>query len=312
MQWMNEDEQALATSVYEAIQRSSNYSTRSMQAREFKVGVSDLGFCSERVRRMLSQETPDDQDVLPAWIGTAIGDHAEQAICAMWPHAIRQAEVSVVLRGERADYNIGGHPDVLVDNTVIDVKTVRGLGTVRRTGPSQQQQFQRHCYAKGAHQAGLIPGPLDQVQVANVWIDRAADERELHVHMEPYSEDVVTSAGWWLDDVIYAYLQHESARKEPPREMCEKVCGFYSTCRALDTDVEGLLTDDTVLAAVDLYKEGTLMERTARMMKDQAKAHLDGITGSTGEFAVRWTHVNESEVSYVRGGYDRLDIRRLK
>lgn len=310
--WMDEEEADLASSVYEAIQRSSNYSVRSMQSRDFRVGISDLGWCSERTRRMLGQETPDDRDMLPAFIGTAIGDHTEAAIADMWPNAIRKAEVTVVLHGERADYNIGGHPDVLIDNKVIDVKTSRGLGTARRTGPSQQQQFQRHCYALGAWNAGLLTGPLEDVQVANVWIDRAGDERECHVHMEKYNPDVVQAAGWWLDDVIYAYLHSEEARKEPPREMCEKVCGFYATCRAMDTDVQGLLTDDGVLAAVDMYREASDLERAARLLKDQAKSHLGGITGSTGEYAVRWVHVNEAEVNYVRGGYDRLDVRKVK
>jgi hypothetical protein len=309
---MNEEEQALAATVYEAIQLSSNYSHRSMQARAFQVGISDLGWCSERTRRMLQQETPDDSDALAAFIGTAIGDHVERAVTDAWPHAIRQAGVSVTLQGERGVYNISGHPDLLVDNTVIDVKTARGLGVARRTGPSQQQQFQRHCYAKGAVESGLLTGPLDKVKVANVWIDRAADEHEAHVHMEPYSEQVVESAGWWLDDVVYAYVHGEEARKEPAREVCEKVCGFYSTCRAMDTDVEGLLTDDETLAAVDMFSEGTRLEREGKRLKDQARSHLSGITGSTGEYTVRWTHINESEVAYTRGGYERLDIRRVK
>lgn len=309
---MRPEEADLATSVYAAIQRSSNYSTRSLQSRNFQVGVSDLGWCSERTRRMLLRETPDDRDMLPAWIGTAIGDHAEQAIVDMWPHAIRQADITVHLTGDRGTYAVNGHPDVVVDNTVIDVKTSRGLGKPRRTGPNQQQQYQRHCYALGAYEAGLLPGPLEDVKVANVWIDRSADERDVHVHMENYNPEVVQEAAWWLEDVIYAYTHNEEARKEPPREMCEKTCGFYSTCRALDTDVEGLLSDDGVLAAVDMYREAGGLEKQARMLKDQAKAALDGITGSTGEYLVRWTRVNTAEVHYTREGYDRLDVRRIK
>jgi len=311
--WMSDEERELATSVYEAIQRSSNYSDRSMQSRDFKVGISDIGWCSERTRRMLMREQPDDRDVLPAWIGTALGDHAEQAVCKMWPHAKRQVEVTVTLTGDRGEYHVSGHPDLIVDDKVIDVKTERGLSLARRRGPSQQQQFQRHCYALAAWEAGHFPGlSLDEVKVANVWIDRSADDRDLYVHMEPYNPEVVQDAAWWLDDVVYAYVHGEEARKEPPREMCEKVCGFYSTCRALDTDVEGLLTDDGVLAAVDMYREAGQLEKQARQLKDQAKSALDGITGSTGEFLVRWTHVNQAEVAYTREGYDRLDIRRIK
>lgn len=306
---MDEQEENLAASIYEAIQRQTNWSARAIQSREFKVGISDLGFCSERTRRMLAQETPDDRDMLPAFIGTALGDHVEQAVQAMWPHAIRQATVSVRLAGERGIYNVGGHPDMIVDNTVIDFKTSRGLSIARRKGPSQQQQFQRHCYAAGAIEAGYVDS---DVKVANVWIDRSADDRDLYVHMEPYDPGVVEQAGWWLDDVIYAYIHHEEARKEPPRELCEKACGFYATCRALDTDVEGLLTDDTVLAAVDMYRDGVEMLKQGNRLKEQAKAHLSDVRGSTGEYTVRWTHINGTHVEYDREAYDRLDVRRIK
>lgn len=313
LRYMDDDEEGLATSVYEAIQRHTNFSTRSRQSKEFKVGISDLGFCSERTRRMLNQQVPDDRDMLPAWIGTALGDHAEQAVLEMWPHAIRQAEVTVRLVGERGAYNVSGHPDLIVDDKLIDVKTTRGLSIARRKGPSQQQQFQRHCYAVGAWNGGFFGDlPLEQVKVANVWIDRAGDDRELYVHMEAFDPKVVEAAGWWLDDVIYAYVHGEEARKEPPRELCEKACGFYATCRALDTDVEGLLTDDTVLAAVDMYREGVDMLREGSRLKDQAKAHLTDVRGSTGEYTVRWVHINGGRVEYDREGYDRLDVRRIK
>lgn len=313
VRYMNDDEEALAASVYEAIQLASNYSARSLQSREFKVGISDLGFCSERVRRMLDKQVPDDRDVLPAWIGTALGDHAEQAVTAMWPHAHRQVEVTVRLIGERGTYNVTGHPDLIVDDKLVDIKTGRGLGVARRSGPSQQQQFQRHCYAVGAWNAGYFGDlALEDVKVANVWIDRAADERELYVQMEPFDPQVVEQAGWWLDDVIYSFIHQEEARKEPPREMCEKVCGFYPTCRAMDTDVEGLLTDETVLTAVDMYRDGLTMVREGERLKDQAKAHLTDVRGSTGEFNVRWTHVNGTHVEYDRAGYERLDIRKIK
>lgn len=312
--YMNDDEAALAASVYEAIQRASNYSDRSMQSRQFKVGISDLGFCSERVRRMLDNQVPGDKDMLPAWIGTALGDHAEQAVMAMWPHAHRQVEVTVRLIGERGTYNVTGHPDLIVDDKLVDIKTGRGLGLPRRSGPSQQQQFQRHCYAVGAWNAGYFGDlPLEEVKVANVWIDRAADERELYVQMEAFDPGVVEQAGWWLDDVIYAYIHQEEARKEPPREMCFKVCGFAPECRGADIrDEQGLITDDGILTAVDMYREGLDLVKEGEKLKDQAKAHLTEVNGSTGEYAVSWTHVNGGEVSYTRGAYERLNIRRTK
>ena len=309
---MTPDEQHLADQIYGAVQAASNFSERAQQSADFRIGISDLGFCSEKVRRMVAGIPEPVTDKLPAFIGTALGDHIEEACMALWPEAIRQPEVSITLRGDGGTYAVRGHPDlVLPDGLVIDVKTTRGLETVRRTGPSRQQQYQRHCYGLGAYEAGLFNEDvhLEDVKVANVWLDRAADDRELFVHMEPLSLELIQEAAWWVDDVAYAYTQGEAARKEPAREVCAKTCGHFATCRALDTDVEGLLTDREVVTAVDLYRDGLDLERQGKRLKDQAKAALTGVSGSTGKFSVRWVHVNESEVHYTRGAYDKLDVR---
>jgi hypothetical protein len=312
---MNPDEQALAEAVYAAIQQSANYSERSQQSADFRMGISDLGWCSEKVRRMIAGIPEPVTDKLQAFIGTALGDHVEAACLAQWPDAIRQPEVSVLLHGDGGNYEVVGHPDlVLPDGRVIDVKTVRGLQSVKRTGPSRQQQFQRHCYALGAYQAHLFDPSitLADVQVANVWLDRAGDEREAFVQMEPFEQNIVYEAAMWLDDVVYAYLHESEAAKEPAREVCAKMCGHFATCRALDTDVEGLLTDNEVLVAVDMYRDGLALEKEAARLKDQAKAALTGVSGSTGKFTLRWVHVNPTEVSYTRAGYERLDVRPVK
>lgn len=312
---MNDAEQALAESVYAAIQSASNYSERSQQQADFRIGISDLGWCSERVRRMVAGIPEPVTDKLAAFIGTAIGDHAERACAAIWPGALTQVDVKVTLIGDGGTYEVSGHPD-LIDpaGTVIDFKTSRGLSRPRRTGPDQQQQFQRHCYGLGAFEGGWFNKDvgIEDVKVANVWIDRAADDHEVYVHMEPLSLDVIQTAAWWLDDVAYAYLNDQEARKEPAREICAKACGHFATCRALDTDVHGLLTDDGVLTAVDMYREGAALERRGKKLKDEAKAELDGITGSTGKFSVRWTRVNATHVEYDRGAYDRLEVREVK
>jgi len=314
---MDDDEKQIAAALYGAMQDMSNYSARSLQAQAFQVGVSDLGFCSERTRRMLDQQVPEDTDMLAAWLGTAIGDHAEQAAIRLWPHGVRQSEVSVTLHGESGrDYVLTGHPDFILpdEGIVIDFKTDYGLGTVKRTGPSRQQQFQRNMYAKAAWQMGMFPLALrlQDIRVANVWIDRAGIDKELHVDMKPYDESIVEEATQWLDDMVYAYINGEEARKEPPREMCAVVCGFYRVCRAYDTDVEGLLTDTVALTGVQMYQEGLALEKQGKKLKDEAKQHLRGITGSTGEYMVRWTHINETVVPEShRAAYDKLDVRPI-
>lgn len=312
---MTREEEGMATAIYAAVMASSRYSERALQAQSYQVGISDLGWCSERTRRMLAQMVPDDTDLLPAFLGTAIGDYVEAAIHEhLWPDALVQQEVSVRLTGHTRHYDVPGHPDIIrPDWGVLDVKTDRGLSIPRRVGPNFQQQFQRHCYTKGAHDAGLLTIPLEDAMVGNVWFDRAADDKFCYVQVEPYDPLMVEAAAMWLDEVVYAHLNDSEARKEPPREMCRVTCGFFETCRALDTDVTGLLTDETVLASVRMYREGLEMEKAGKRLKDQAKPHLAGIDGSTGAEAVRWIHVNESVIRPgVRKAHERLSITPLK
>ena len=313
---MNEEEQLLADDVYDAIMASSRYSKRSKQSSEFRMGVSDLGFCSERMRRMIDRQVPDDTDLLAAFVGTWLGEGVEVAIAAMYPGAIIQADVSLVLEGDHGTYRLGGHPDVILPDQglLLDVKTDYGLGTIARQGPTQQQQFQRHGYAKGAHDAGLFGDlPLEEVRVANFWLDRAAIDKYGHVQMEQFDPEYIRQAAEWLDDVVYAYTQEEEARKEPPREMCAVTCGFFTSCRAFDTDAQGLITDPSILDHIEAYTEAQQEESAARKRKDQAKRHLEGIKGSTGEFTVRWIHVNESITGpSLRRAHDKLEIRKIR
>lgn len=315
---MDEEEQAVADMVYSAIQNFSKNSDRGLKAQNFEVGVSDLGYCSERLRRMLDRQVPEDTDLLQAFIGTALGDHVEQAVEKSHDFAgnvLTQAAVRVPLQGETRTYDVTGHPDILmpVSGVVLDTKTSFGLALARRVGADQQKRFQRHLYAKGAHLAGYFEMPLEEVRVGNVWIDRSGVEKNVHVELEPYSEEVVAEAARWLDAVVYAYLNGEEAMKEPAREVCAATCGFFRVCRAYDTDVTGLLSDPTVLAAVEMYQEGLAMERDGKRLKAQAKPALDGIGGSTGQFSVRWIHVNESLVpEHTRRPYDKIEIRKLK
>lgn len=309
---MTAEEDQLAREFYAAVQRATNESARSVQASAHRIGVSDLGFCSERVRRHIDGQQVPDTDKLAAFIGTAMGDHVEAAVLASFPNMIRQAEVAITLVGDNGTYTLSGHPD-LIDpaGRVIDVKTVDGLGRIRRTGPTQQQQFQRHCYAKAAHDAGLFHDDvaLADVTVSDIWFDRSAREKEAYVHTDPYSQEVVDLAAVWLDDIVYAYAHGETARKEPPREMCFAACGFAPECRGGDTDARGLITDPEQLAAVEMMREAITLEKQARLLKDEAKAALKDVSGSTGRYTVRWIKVGGGYVAYERPPYERLDIR---
>ena len=315
---MTPDDDDLAKRIYAALMDSSLNSVRAKKQQGFQLGVSDLGFCSERIRRTLDEQVPEDTDVLTAWIGTALGEAAEQSVAAAWDtEVVAQAEVKVTLTGEQNQYTLTGHPDLLfpVETMMLDGKTTYGLSDVERNGPNQQQQFQRHLYGLGAYANGLFPNATspEQVTVGNFWIDRAGIDKRVHVDTEPLDMEVVREATRWLDDVVYAFVNGEEARKEPPREMCAVTCGFYRTCRAFDTDVEGLITDEVQVRNIAQYDEGREMAKAGKRLMDQAKQQVRGVEGFTDEFAVRWTHVNETVVpSFTRRGYDTLDIKRRK
>lgn len=315
---MDDGERALAEEIYGAIQSSQHEAPRSQQSAEFRVGISDLGYCSERLRRTLNHDTPDTQrDMLTAFAGHALGDWIEQAACTIWPDAIRQAEVSITLPSDDGihGYHIFGHPDLIRPmGLLIDVKTDYGLDIVRRVGPSKQQWFQRHLYAQASHECGLFDDDvkLEDVMVANVWMDRACIDKELHVDMEPFDHRAVVEAAEWLDEVVYRYRHDQVAPKEPPREVCEATCGFFESCRGGEVVVEGLLTDPTVVAAAAMYEEGLSFERDGKRLKDQAKAHLEGVSGSTGKFSVRWINIEGGEVAYTRQPSRRLQVKAIK
>lgn len=301
----------LAARIYRAIQNYTVNDERGQQTQQFKVGVSDLGYCSERTRRMLDRQTYDHEpDMLKAFLGTAIGDHAERAIEVSWDSpVIRQSEVTLRMRGMGGrHYDVTGHPDIVIpaENLVLDGKTSFGLAMAERLGADQQKRFQRHAYGMGALLAGMLDTDKpEDVVVGNFWLDRSGKEQRVHVEAEPLSMDVLAAAEEWLDAVVYAFLNGEEAQKEPAREVCATTCGFYRTCREYDTDVRGLLTDPEVVEAINMYDQGQDMERVGKSLKEQAKPFLTDISGSTGEFTLRWIHVNAARP------YDKIEVRRV-
>lgn len=309
---MTEEEELLADQLYAAIQRQQHHSPRSEQAREFIMGVSDIGTCKEKTRRILAGIPEEgEQDYLAAFLGTAIGREFEEAVELSYPDAVTQATVSTTVQGAKYEYRVVGHPDILLPWGVLDGKTRDGLQLAEKVGPSKQQLFQRHLYAKAAYEAGYFSVPLGEVKTGNVWIDRSGAEKRLVVHLDVFSEEIVAEAGLWLDDVYYAWEHDEPAEKEPPRSWCERACGHFSDCRGIDSDVTGLIDDPWMLAAVQQHQEALAMERKAKQMKEEAKETLRGVTGNTGELQVRWIHVNNAQYTTTRAAHSRLSITRL-
>jgi hypothetical protein len=314
-------QEEMADQIKTALWTATTSDERSTQSANYQIGISDLGWCSERTRRMLAQEDPEDTDMYTAWLGTVIGAAAEEAIREhAWPNALIQQTVTLVLKGDEFTYTIPGHPDIILpEGVLLDVKTNDGLMVAERTGMDERQKkFQRHGYALAAHEAGLFnPGvELADVLVGNVWLDRSGADSKPLVRLEPYDPEVTRETLEWLEEVIYAYKHGEVARKEPPREMCAKTCGFFATCRAYDTDVSGLLTEESVVAALQMYLEGGDLARVGAQMKEQAKAALREVEGFAlidgKRVSLRWTHVNETLTKpSVRRAHDKVEVKVL-
>lgn len=313
---MTPEEQAVADKIDAAIYHFMENTERTLQAKSLRIGCSDVGFCSTKVLRMLAGEESDGQEtMMPALIGSAVGDYVEQAVAKSDDTVITQASIEVTLRGDSGrQYVIAGHPDIIWGNLVLDCKAPNGTAVQQRRGPSAQQQYQRNLYALGAWEQGLLGDiPLDEVRVGNVWIDRSGQEEHVYVQIEAFNPEVVREAGQWIDEIVEAYLNGHEVMKEPPREVCARFCGYYSVCRALDTDAEGLITDEKQLIAVDMYREGMDLEKQGSALKSQAKAVLQGVNGSTGEWLIRWVHVGPVETKpSIRAAHDKISFSKVK
>lgn len=315
---MNDRETWIADEVRKAVNEWSNSTERSEQSKEFRLGPSDIGYCSERVRRMLDRQVPEDEvEWNKAFLGTWIGDGLEAAIQKRWPNALTQVELHVDLETDTRTFRLLGHADLLEpdEGWLLDFKAKNGLNFIRRQDTADQgYQFQRHLYCLGAWQSGLFPKfeRVEDLMVGNIYYDRSGTEATPHVQMEPFSWEVIHAATEWLGEVVYNFLQGEEARKEPAREVCESTCGFFTKCRAYDTDVEGLITDEKQIGAIEMYVEGSAMISQGKRMQNEAKLRLAGVEGHTSDRTVRWVQINGGPVSYMQDPYQRLSLTKRK
>lgn len=303
----------VAGMVRQAIDSSMNESDRSKWAESNHLGVSDIGTCHEYVRRMiLGVPWSDEQeDFAAAFVGTAVGDLAERAMARLFGDKVQiQRKVIVTLDVRSYQFALPGTADIiLLDDGLIDVKTKDGLGVVMRTGPSLQQKFQLVLYAKALIDEGVL---TEDAMIGNAFIDRSGRDPQPYVYGFRYSPALLQEAINWLDDVVYAIDNDEVAEKDPPRAWCFKCCPYATDCRGNDTDVEGLLMDPEIVDAIEVYREANETIRAAEKDKRSAVSVLEGITGSTGKFTLRWIDIGPSEVAFTRAGYKRIDIRPVR
>ncbi|MBU6278734.1 MAG: hypothetical protein KGN78_05765 [Actinomycetales bacterium] len=299
----------------QAIHDYSYADPRSKQSRDGILGPSDLGFCRQKaVLTTREVARTDETNEAAARIGTAIHRYVAQAFAQANQGWIADSEK--VTATFPSGVAISGTPDLICpsDNAIIDVKTVDGFEWVKRNGTSQNHKYQRHAYALGAMQAGLLDGS-QTVYVGNMYIDRSGKEPEPFFIIEEFDPSLTGEVDSWIGDVIYAVKNGEDASRDIPAAVCEKICPFFTACRGgLEVHDGGTLIEDAeLLAAVDMYVEARELSSHAEQMKKEAQRALSGINGSTGTYQVRWVEVAPTTIqSFEKAGYLRMDVRKVR
>lgn len=292
-------------------------SSRSKQAADGILGPSDIGFCRQKASLMTRGIAATDSP--PKWaaaVGTALHNYIEAAIKEAHPDwlvgSIDGMRVTATLPSAA---EISGHPDIVVPsaNAVLDIKTVDGFQWVKREGTSLQHKYQRHLYAMGLIQAGILDGSKT-VLVGNIYFDRSGKEAEPLVLVEDMDPTLTNEIDSWVQDVIYSVNHGEDASRDVPAAVCERICSHFTVCRgSLETQEGEFIDNPELLSAVDMYVQGRDMKKEGESMQKAAQALLDGVNGSTGTYQVRWVDVQPTTVeSFEKAGYRRMDVRKVR
>ena len=289
---------------------------RSKQSRDGILGPSDLGFCRQKaVLTTRGVERTDETNEAAARIGTAIHRYLADAFEGFRPNNWI-ADSRKVTATFPSGAVISGTPDLICAdfNIILDIKTVDGFEWVKRNGTSLNHKYQRHTYALGAIQEGLLD-PSRNLYVGNMYIDRSGKESDPFFIIERFDDSLTDEIDQWIQDVIYAVKNNEDASRDIPAAVCEKICPFFTTCRgALEVHEGGEFIDNPELVtAIDMYVEARDLEKQAKQMKDEASFILGGVNGTTGTWQVRWVEVAPTMVeAFEKRGYRRLDIRKTR
>lgn len=310
-------EQTCADTVYASIQNASDNTDRARQAADFILGVSNLGHCRQHAVLSIRQTPPSDvRDKTAAFIGRVLGEAIEAQMKIDHPDWLFQTLGTFKLP---SGGELDGHTDIVVPFSaateehpqgIWDLKSKDKLEVVKRYGQTKQQRYQLISYADAMIKEGLL-NPDEPIWLVDVYFDRSGSTPECYAIGFWYDPADLAEIDEWVGDVIYAAAHGEDASRDMPREFCWKYCEYASLCRGPDTDVEGLITDPEIKAAVDMYREGLDKVSEGEKLKDQAKLVIPkDLSGSTGENNIRWIHVNEAEMkAYTRKAYDRIDVK---
>jgi CRISPR/Cas system-associated exonuclease Cas4 (RecB family) len=311
--------ESLGALISAAVKAYGESSDRSVQSAQGKLGPSDIGFCRNKAALMIRGiEQSDSTSIAAAQVGTAMHTYIGDAIKAMFPTWIIDSQRFTATLPSGVE--VSGTPDIVIpeQNAIIDIKTVDGFEWVKRNGTSQNHKFQRHLYAMGAVQAGVLDGGKT-VYVGNIYFDRSGKEPEPYFVIEEMDPTLTDEIDAWISDVTYAVINKEDAMRDVAAPVCEKICSYYTVCRgALPTHEGGeFIEDHDRVEALRMYIEARDMAKVADKQKREAQAMLvgtNGIANIDGEsFQLRWTHINGGMVdAFEKQPYDRMDVRKVR
>lgn len=285
--------------LFDSIHDFMDNSGRSQQAAAGILGPSDIGFCRQKAALMTRGIPASDKpSKWAAAVGTALHNYIEAAIKQSHPEwilgSIDDLSVTATLP---SGAQISGHPDIVVEasNAVLDIKTVDGFEYIKREGTSAQHKYQRHLYALGLIQEGILT-TSEPVIVGNVYFDRSGKQQKPLVLLEEFDPNLTQEIDNWIQDVIYAVQNDEVASRDVASVVCERICSHFTACRGGLEIHDGAerIEEPTLVAAVNMYADAQQMSRQADRMKSEAKGMLSGINGTTGTYDVRWVQVQGS------------------
>lgn len=308
----------LLQELQDALETNEAQSPRTAQSREGILGPSDIGFCRQKAVLVTRQVQPTDEvSHWAAIVGTAIHNYVETAFKKSHPDwilgSIDKVRVSATLPSGAV---ISGTPDIVIPsrNMVLDIKTVDGFEWTTRNGPSSSHKYQRHLYALGLIEAGILDGSKP-VLVGNLYYDRSGKQKTPLLYVDEMDNALTEVIDSWIGDVIYAVRNGEDSARDVAAVVCQQICELFTACRgSLPTsDTPEPITDEFLLSAIDMYVDGRDMEKKGSQMKKEASTLLKDVNGSSGKHQVRWVQVNASFIEgYERAASSRLDVRKIK
>lgn len=291
--------QRIQTLLTTALNDYMDNSGRSKQAAAGILGPSDIGFCRQKAVLVTSGVPATDKPhKWAAAVGTAIHNYVEAAIKQAHPEWILGSIDDLIVTATLpSGASISGHPDIVVEasNAVLDIKTVDGFEYIKREGTSIQHKYQRHLYALGLIQEGIL-NDSEPVIVGNIYYDRSGKQPEPLVMLEEFDPNLTQEIDSWIQDVIYAVRHGENSSRDVTSVVCERICSHFTACRGGLEIHDGAerIEDPTLVAAVEMYADAQNMARQADRMKSEAKGILYGVNGTTGTHDVRWVQVQGS------------------